>query len=229
MGKYLAGAGINGIYADANPALRAVNELHAYLDRCQRQPSSGLRSVELREQDNRAAAGTSAAGRARSRVRTRCAMAATRSAWMRRARRSVWRPPSADAGKQGIPADVQAYCAQYGDTLIEGSGKRRSEWQFGLGIQHEILPRLSAEVTFNRRKYIEPDRHRSARRRLRPLQRRHRTCRPVWTASRITRARSTTSSRSWRRRIQACPVAAATRFEGLPTRRPRSRPAARRR
>ena len=27
MGKYLSGAGINGIYADANPALRAVNDL----------------------------------------------------------------------------------------------------------------------------------------------------------------------------------------------------------
>jgi hypothetical protein len=32
--------------------------------------------------------------------------------------------------------------------------KRRSEWQFGLGIQQEILPRLSVEVTFNRRKYL---------------------------------------------------------------------------
>src|SRR4029453_2210436 len=53
--------------------------------------------------------------------------------------------------EQGIPAAVQAYCAQYGDTLLEGSGKRRAEWQFGIGVQHEILPRLSAEVTFNRR------------------------------------------------------------------------------
>ena len=30
---------------------------------------------------------------------------------------------------------------------------RRNEWQFGLGVQHEILPRLSGEVTYNRRKY----------------------------------------------------------------------------
>jgi hypothetical protein len=48
---------------------------------------------------------------------------------------------------------VQAYCNAYGGTLLDGWGKRRSEWQFGLGIQHEILPRLSAEVTYNRRSF----------------------------------------------------------------------------
>jgi len=36
---------------------------------------------------------------------------------------------------------------------MTGWGKRRNEWQFGLGIQHEILPRMSVEVTYNRRKY----------------------------------------------------------------------------
>ena len=53
----------------------------------------------------------------------------------------------------GIPADVQAYCDVYGDSLLDGWGKRRSEWQFGLGIQHELLPRFSAEFTYNRRSY----------------------------------------------------------------------------
>ena len=53
----------------------------------------------------------------------------------------------------GIPADVQAYCDVYGDSLLDGWGKRRSEWQFGLGIQHEVLPRFSAEFTYNRRSY----------------------------------------------------------------------------
>jgi hypothetical protein len=48
---------------------------------------------------------------------------------------------------------VQAYCAAYGDTLLDGWGRRRTDWQFGLGIQHEILPRLSAEVTYNRKSY----------------------------------------------------------------------------
>jgi hypothetical protein len=50
-----------------------------------------------------------------------------------------------------IPAEVQAYCSTYGDTLLDGWGRRRSEWQLGLGVQHELLPRLSAEVTYNRR------------------------------------------------------------------------------
>jgi len=36
---------------------------------------------------------------------------------------------------------------------MSGMGVRRNEWQFGLGVQHEILPRLSGEVTFNYRKY----------------------------------------------------------------------------
>src|SRR5690606_14498317 len=34
-----------------------------------------------------------------------------------------------------------------------GWNRRQHEWQFGLGIQHEILPRLSGEVTYNRRMY----------------------------------------------------------------------------
>ena len=54
----------------------------------------------------------------------------------------------------GIPAAVQAYCAAYGDTLLDGWGKRQGEWQFGLGVQQEILPRLSVEVTYNRRRYV---------------------------------------------------------------------------
>ena len=33
-------------------------------------------------------------------------------------------------------------------------GTPPSEWQFGLGVQHELLPRLSAEVTYNRRSYF---------------------------------------------------------------------------
>jgi hypothetical protein len=45
--------------------------------------------------------------------------------------------------EQGIPAAVQAYCATYGETLLEGWGKRQGEWQLGIGVQHEILPRLS--------------------------------------------------------------------------------------
>jgi hypothetical protein len=40
-----------------------------------------------------------------------------------------------------------------GQNLMSGWGARRNEWQFGLGVQHELLPRLSVEVTYNRRVY----------------------------------------------------------------------------
>jgi hypothetical protein len=53
----------------------------------------------------------------------------------------------------GIPAAVQAYCDVYDHSLLDGWGKRRSEWQYTLGIQHELLPRFSAELTYNRRNY----------------------------------------------------------------------------
>ena len=153
MGKYLSGAGITGIYADANPAQRTVNEYtRTWTD------VNGNRRVDCDllnfNAQNMRQAGTSAAGQPRSSgTGQRCGMDATRSAWTALVRRSVWRRPSADAREAGIPADVQAYCDVYGDSLLDGWGKRRSEWQFGLGIQHEILPRFSAEVTYNRRSY----------------------------------------------------------------------------
>ncbi len=144
MGKYLSGAGISGIYADANPALRAVNELtRNWTD------TNGNRRVDCNLL-NFAANGE-------------CGLPLAGQDSVRYGPD----PLSLDAAgipigltttqcgrrEQGIPADVQAYCAAYGGTLLDGSGKRRAEWQFGLGIQHEILPRVSAEVTYNRRKY----------------------------------------------------------------------------
>jgi hypothetical protein len=50
---------------------------------------------------------------------------------------------------------VKTYCDNYfaagGKNLLRGWGARRYEWQISLGVQHELLPRLSAEVTYNRR------------------------------------------------------------------------------
>jgi hypothetical protein len=145
MGKYLSGAGISGIYADANPALRAVNELtRNWTD------TNGNRRVDC-DLLNFAANGE-------------CGLPLAGQDSVRYGRD----PLSLDASgipiglattqcgrrEQGIPAAVQAYCAQYGGSLLSGAGKRRSEWQFGIGIQHEFLPRLSGEVTYNRRKYM---------------------------------------------------------------------------
>jgi hypothetical protein len=55
--------------------------------------------------------------------------------------------------ERGIPSAVTAYCNQYGDSLVDGWGRRRGEWQFDVGIQQEILPRLSAEFIYHRRNY----------------------------------------------------------------------------
>ena len=45
-----------------------------------------------------------------------------------------------------IPQAALDYCAAYcGDSLILGWGRRRDEWQLGIGVQHELLPRLSVE------------------------------------------------------------------------------------
>ncbi len=56
------------------------------------------------------------------------------------------------------PSMAQAarnYCNNYfaagGSSLLEGWNKRQYEWQWSIGVQHQILPRLSGEVTFNRR------------------------------------------------------------------------------
>ena len=153
MGKYLAGAAINGIYADANPAQRAVNEyVRSWTD------VDGDRVVDcdLLNFNAQISRGTSAAGRAR------CSCSPQPDAT-----RYGRDPLSLDAAgmpiglqttqcgrtEQGIPAAVQAYCDAYGDSLLDGWGRRRSEWQFGLGIQHELLPRFSVEVTYNRRDY----------------------------------------------------------------------------
>jgi hypothetical protein len=55
--------------------------------------------------------------------------------------------------EQGIPAAVTAYCNQYGESLVDGWGRRRGEWQFDIGIQQEIMPRLTAEFLYHRRNY----------------------------------------------------------------------------
>ncbi len=153
MGKYLSGASISGIYADANPAQRTVNEyFRTWTD------VDGDRRVDC-DLLNFAAQNSSASGGD--------ICGGPTSVFGQDSTRYGRDPLSLDAEgrsigltttqcgrtEQGIPADVQAYCAAYGDSLLDGWGRRRSDWQFGLGIQHELLPRFSAEVTYNRRSY----------------------------------------------------------------------------
>jgi hypothetical protein len=146
MGKYLGAAGISGIYADANPAARTVNQIEQLWNDANgdRIPQCDLLNFNPNGECN----GPSNAFQDRTRYgRDPFSFAADGITQIGLTTTQCGRR------EEGIPADVQAYCNVYGDSLIEGWGKRRAEWQLGLGIQHEILPRLSAEVTFNRRQY----------------------------------------------------------------------------
>jgi hypothetical protein len=156
MGKYLSGAAISGIYADANPAQRAVNEyVRSWTD------VDGDRRVDcdllnFNAQDLSASGGDICGGPGS--VFTFPFPDATRYGRDPLSLDAAGLPiglQTTQCGRteSGIPPAVQRYCDAYGDSLLEGWGKRRSEWQIGLGIQHEILPRFSAEVTYNRRSY----------------------------------------------------------------------------
>ena len=145
MGRYNNAASLNGVYAGANPARRTINSLQrAWSDTdgdrivdCDLTnfssngecggPSFGQDPVRY----GRDPLGLDEAGNPVGLATTQCG------------RR-----------EEGIPEAVQDYCAAYGESLIEGWGKRQGEWQFGLGVQHEVLPRLSAELTYNRRTYM---------------------------------------------------------------------------
>ena len=35
--------------------------------------------------------------------------------------------------------------------MLEGWGKRNSDWQFSAGVQHELVPRVSVDVSYSRR------------------------------------------------------------------------------
>jgi hypothetical protein len=153
MGKYLSGAQISGIYADANPASRTVNKYtRTWTD------ANGNRVVDcdllnFAAQDNIAAGGDSCGGP--TSVGGQDSVRYGRDPLSLDASGTPIGLTTTQCGRneQGIPADVQAYCSVYGDTLLDGWGKRRSEWQMGIGIQRELLPRFSAEFTYNRRSY----------------------------------------------------------------------------
>ena len=150
MGKYLTAATIGGIYSGANPARRTVNLLRRNWNDLNANrrvdcdlmnfqtngecgtflPFDGFTVSNDTTRFGRDPLGLDAAGIPVGLQTTQCGR-----------------------DEAGIPAAVQAYCAAYGDSLVNGWGVRQNEWQFGIGIQHEILPRLSGEFTFNRRSY----------------------------------------------------------------------------
>lgn len=146
MGRYNQAAGINGVYANANAARRTVNLLQRNWN-----DADGDRVVDCNLMNfapNGECAGFSGGSQDTLRYGRNPIGLDEAGIPIGLAQTQCGRP------EKGIPQAVQDYCAAYGESMLEGRGRRQGEWQFGIGIQHEVLPRLSAEVTFNRRSYL---------------------------------------------------------------------------
>jgi hypothetical protein len=156
MGRFVTAAGISGVFSGNNPARRTVNLLRRNWN-----DANGNRRVDCDLMNftpngecgtfvNAPGAGTGTTPRTDDTLRYGQDPFALDAAGLAVGLATT----QCGRTEQGIPAAVQAYCAAYGESLLEGWGKRQGEWQFGIGVQHEILPRLSAEVTYNRRTYV---------------------------------------------------------------------------
>jgi hypothetical protein len=147
MGKYLQAAGFGNLYTNFNDARRSTNQITRFWN-----DINGNRVFEC-DMTN-PVAHTSTQG-------DYCGSMLDRSGNPSSSFLQFGRPPNANqlanaSAACGLPhsTDTQiAYCNLAGQDLMQGWGKRRNEWQLGLGIQHEVLPRMSVEVTYNRRKY----------------------------------------------------------------------------
>jgi hypothetical protein len=131
MGKYLNAANIGGIYSDANPAARAVNELEReWIDRDgDRVVDCDLMNFSPNGECGNPTLGQDPVRYGRDPLSLDAAGTPIGLATTQCGRR-----------EQGIPAAVQTYCDAYGETLLEGWGRRRNEWQLLLGVQRELLP-----------------------------------------------------------------------------------------
>jgi hypothetical protein len=148
MGKYLQAAGFGNLYTDNNSARRSTNQLTRAWD-----DVNGNRIVECNFFDPNPH--THPSGDV-------CGTMLQPNGLPTTAFDTFGRPPTAAqlftansfCGRTENSSQLHRdYCAASGQNLLSGMGVRRSEWQFGIGVQHEILPRLSGEFTYNWRKY----------------------------------------------------------------------------
>ena len=148
MGKYLSAAGFQDVFNGANPARRTQNTLSRNWE--------DLNGNRIPDCDFTNPAEHFTGG-------DRCAAVTNLQTFRRFGTDPYVLDEQGDAiglatthcgrTETGIPAAVQAYCSRSGQNLLEGWDMRRGEWQFGLALQREILPRLSAEVSYNQRWY----------------------------------------------------------------------------
>jgi hypothetical protein len=146
MGKYLQAAGLNGLYVDDNDARRSVNTLYREWN-----DLNGNRVIDC-DLSNPAPHTLPGGDTCGTHFDTNGELSPDFVAF--------GRPPSSAAAEnvicgrfEGASQLQRAYCEEAGQNLLTGWGKRRYEWQFGLGIQHEVRPGLVGEVTYNRRTY----------------------------------------------------------------------------
>jgi hypothetical protein len=147
MGKFLTQAGLGGLYSDVNPAARTSYSLTRGWQDTNGNRRPDCRSFDFAAHTDLGDTCNAVTGNAANRyARDPLALdAAGLNA-------AFFLTTQCGRAEKASPL-VQDYCRASGDNLVDGWGARRYEWQFGLGVQHELLPRLSAEVTYNRRRY----------------------------------------------------------------------------
>ena len=151
MGRYLAAATIGGIYADQNPARRTVNA-------ATRTNWNDLNGDRIPQCDHSNPAAHTSAGDSCGTI-TGGATTLSRfgldpySLDASGANAGFFNTAYCGRSEAQIPTAILDYCDRAGQNLLSGWDKRRAEWQLGFGVQREILPRLSGEVTYSRRQY----------------------------------------------------------------------------
>jgi len=146
MGKYLAGASIGGQYNNNNPARRSVQTLNRGW-----QDTNGNRRVDCRIFDFNAHTDL---GDTCNAVTGNNANRYGRDPYaLDAAGLNASLFTTLNCGAENPNPTLVEYCNRSGDDLVHGWGARTYTWLMGLGVQHELLPRLSAEVTYNMRYY----------------------------------------------------------------------------
>jgi len=64
---------------------------------------------------------------------------------------SDWIPQPSELGTDNNVLGSRLPQTSFDDAVREGWFKRRSNWEFSLGVQHEVLPRVGTDVTYYRR------------------------------------------------------------------------------
>ena len=160
FGKYLGQAALTGVFASANPARRTANNVTVTWD-----DLNGNRIVDCnigfmltearRRQANRVPNANTISGGAECPgfTATSDTLRFGRSPFALDAEGNLPGLALTQCGLTfGVLPAVLEYCNAYGESLTDGWGRRDYRWQSGIGIQHELLPRLSVELTWNRRR-----------------------------------------------------------------------------